>query len=88
MDRTGQLVARTLPGLAICLFLGVLGCQNQPTTYVYLVDPAAVEEAQQNATGSELQQTDPQALDLVIGGSPSKGAAVAKVTIVESSEFQ
>ncbi len=60
--------------LIIGMFLGRygLGGPDVQTRYEYSAAPAKAA----------------QAMDLALGGSPAKGASLAKVTIVESSDFQ
>ena len=59
---------------------------NQPDTEV--VKTTYSEGAQAENPAAEAPKSAAPSMALSIDGSPSMGAAVAKVTIVESSDFQ
>ncbi|MDP6943999.1 MAG: hypothetical protein QF464_07605 [Myxococcota bacterium] len=72
--------------LTVCLAVAALmGCQQQQTEVVKTTYPAA-DAAPKAAEAPAKPAVAPMAL--TIDGSPSMGAEVAKVTIVESSDFQ
>ena len=73
--------------LGLTLVMGAsIGC-NQPDTEVVKTTYKEGDEAAK--PGAEAPKPAPTAsMALTLDGSPSMGAAVAKVTIVESSDFQ
>ena len=72
-------------GLAL-IVVASTGC-NQPDTEVVKTTYTEGEEAAKPAAEAPKAAAAPS-MALTIDGSPSMGAAVAKVTIVESSDFQ
>ncbi len=82
---------RTLKTLVLPLGLALMmaasmGC-NQPDTEVVKTTYKEGEQAAKPAAEAPKAPAAPS-MALTLDGSPSMGAAVAKVTIVESSDFQ
>ncbi len=75
-----------LAALGAAIFVtGVIGCGEPEVTTTYQY-PAKVVPAGAAAAPAAAAASKP--FDLVLAGSPSKGPEHAKVTIVESSDFQ
>jgi len=81
--RTVKTLALPL-GLAL-MMAAAIGC-NQPDTEVVKTTYKEGEQAEKPV--AEAPKPAAPSMALTIDGSPSLGAAVAKVTIVESSDFQ
>jgi hypothetical protein len=75
---------RILTAIAGLACLALVACSQDPT-YVYIVKEGG-SAGQAGAAAPAIPDGTPLALTL--SGSPSKGPAHAKVTIIESSDFQ
>ena len=73
-----------LCGFVSCIVLAGCG-SSEPTKYVYIVQEGAPNNGAPQASAAGVNAT-PLALNIM--GSPAKGPADAKVTIIESSDFQ
>lgn len=76
---------RILTALAGLACLSLVACSQDPT-YVYIIKEGAGAAGQGADKAPAVPDGAP--LSLTLAGSPSKGPANAKVTIIESSDFQ
>jgi hypothetical protein len=82
----GAIVIAFVLGLLIGLAGNSPGSE-QPIVYEYVFTGSPSGPLEVSTGGTETGAVDP-ARTLGLAGSPTKGVAMAKVTIVESSDFQ